>query len=180
MSSIKKMIVSALFIALGIILPVAFHSIPNAGGIFLPMHIPVLLCGIICGFPYGLACGVFTPLLSSLLTGMPPAAILPSMLCELAVYGTVSSLLLRIDHVKNTYAKIYFALIGAMLSGRIVYGVLNALIFKAGNYSMQMWTATAFVTALPGVFIQILLIPAIIITLQKAKLIELDYNMSAA
>jgi len=171
MFSIKKMIITALLIALGIILPIAFHSIPNAGGVFLPMHIPVLLCGMICGFPYGLICGIAAPLLSSLLTGMPPAAFLPSMVCELAVYGLVSALLIRFVRVKNTYANIYVALIGAMCCGRAVYGVLNALIFKAGNYSVQMWTSAAFVTALPGIALQIVLIPVIIIALQKAKLI---------
>ena len=180
MSSIKKMVFSALFIALGIILPLAFHSIPNAGGIFLPMHIPVLICGIICGFPYGLACGIITPLLSSLLTGMPPTAILPSMIFELAVYGTVSSLLMHYIHIEHTYKKVYISLIGAMLSGRLAYGILNALIFKAGNYSMQMWTAAAFITALPGVVIQLILIPAIVVSLQKAKLIELNHIVPMA
>jgi len=173
MFSIKKMIITALLIALGIILPMAFHSIPNAGGIFLPMHIPVLLCGIICGFPYGALCGIVAPLLSSLMTNMPPAAFLPSMLCELAAYGLVSSLLIRFARTKNMYANIYISLIGAMLCGRAVYGVLNALIFRSGNYSMEIWTSAAFVTALPGIALQIVLIPIIIIALGKAKLIDL-------
>ncbi|HBN82057.1 MAG TPA: ECF transporter S component, partial [Ruminococcaceae bacterium] len=80
----KKLTAAGMCIALGIVLPIAFHAIPNAGSILLPMHIPVLLCGLLCGWPYGLACGVLSPLLSSLLTGMPPAAYLPSMVCELA------------------------------------------------------------------------------------------------
>ena len=102
MSNTKRMILTALFVALGVVLPMAFHSIPNAGSIFLPMHIPVLLCGLICGWAYGLGCGVLAPLLSSLMTGMPPAAILPGMLCELAVYGLVSGLLLKVIHTKRT------------------------------------------------------------------------------
>ena len=170
--STKNMVLTAICIALGVVLPIAFHSVPNAGSIFLPMHIPVLLCGLICGFPYGLCCGILAPLLSSLLTGMPPVAYLPSMLCELAVYGLVSALLMRCVHIKNGYAKIYTALMGAMLAGRLTYGVLNALIFRAGSYSFQLWTAAAFVTALPGVIIQIVLIPVIVIALQKAKLLE--------
>ena len=172
MSNIKKMVGTALFAAIGIALPLAFHSIPNAGRVFLPMHIPILLCGLICGLPYGLACGIVTPLLSSLVTGMPPAAMLPSMLCELAVYGLVSSMLMRFVRVKNPYAKIYIALIGAMLSGRVVLGALNALIFSAGDYSMQAWLGTAFLTALPGIAVQVVLIPVIVFGLQKAKLIE--------
>jgi len=168
------MVIAALFIALGIVLPMAFHSIPNAGGIFLPMHIPVLLCGIICGFPYGLACGLIAPLLSSLFTGMPPAAFLPSMVCELAAYGVVSGLLMRWVRVKSLYTKTYIALIGAMVFGRVLYGVLNSFIFNAGSYSMQIWLTAAFVTALPGVLIQIIVIPAIVVVLRRAKLIEIE------
>ncbi|MDR2571987.1 MAG: ECF transporter S component [Oscillospiraceae bacterium] len=174
MFSTKKLVLTALFIAIGIVLPIAFHSVLNAGRIFLPMHIPILICGLIVGFPYGLACGIITPLLSSLLTGMPMPIILPSMVFELAAYGTVSSLLIRYIAVKNLYAKIYISLIGAMLFGRIFFGVLNALILNVGNYSMDIWLTTAFVTALPGVVIQITVIPAIIVALQKTKLIEIS------
>ena len=173
MSSIKKMVISALFIAIGVVLPLAFHSVPNAGRVLLPMHIPILLCGIVCGFPYGLFVGIITPILSSLLLGMPPAAILPSMICELAAYGAASSLLMRYVRGKNIYARIYISLIGAMLLGRIIFGALNSIIFDAGSYSMQIWLAAAFVTALPGIVIQILVIPTIVIVLQKAKLISL-------
>lgn len=172
MFSIQKIVVTALLIAVGIILPLAFHSIADAGRIFLPMHIPVLLCGIVCGMPYGFACGIITPLLSSLFTGMPPVAILPSMLCELAAYGAVSGLLIRYVRLKNLYVNVYIALIGAMLFGRIFYGILNALIFNAGEYSMQIWLTAAFVAALPGVVIQIVVVPAVVVALQKAKLIE--------
>jgi len=169
---VMNMVLAALFVTLGMVLPLAFHSVPNSGRIFLPMHIPILLCGILCGFPYGLACGMLTPLLSSLFTGMPPAAMLPSMLCELAAYGTASSLLIRCVRMKNVYVRIYVALIGAMVSGRIFYGILNALVFNAGSYSIQIWLTAAFVTALPGVLIQILVIPVIVVILQKARRID--------
>ena len=173
MRNIKKSVITALLIAVGVVLPLAFHAVPDAGRVFLPMHIPVLLCGLICGFPYGLLCGIAAPLLSSLFTGMPPAAMLPSMLCELAAYGAVSALLIRLVRTKSLYANIYLSLIGAMLFGRVFYGALNALIFSAGSYSMQIWLAAAFVTALPGVVIQIVVIPAIVVVLQKAKLVEI-------
>jgi len=171
-NNIRKMAGTALFIAVGIALPLAFHSIPNGGRIFLPMHIPILLCGLVFGFPYGLVCGIAAPLLSSLITGMPPAAMLPSMLCELAVYGLAASLLMRFVRVKHPYAKLYIALAGAMLAGRVVLGLVNALIFSVGSYTMQAWLATSFVTALPGIAIQLALIPAIVFGLQKAKLVE--------
>ena len=173
MTNAKKMIMTALFIALGIVLPMAFHAIPNAGRIFLPMHIPIFLCGMICGFPYGLICGIITPLLSSLLTGMPAAAMLPSMLCELAAYGTVSALLMYYVRISNVYVKLYTSMIGAMLFGRLFYGLLNAFIFNAGGYSMQIWLSAAFVMALPGIAIQLLTIPTIVLVLQKARLIPM-------
>ena len=93
MNSITRKLVScALCIALGVLLPMAFHVIPNAGSVFLPMHIPVLICGLFCGWPYGLACGILTPFISSVTTGMPPAMMLPQMMVELAVYGLVAGL----------------------------------------------------------------------------------------
>jgi len=176
MFSTKKLVIAALFIAIGITLPLAFHMIPNAGRIFLPMHIPILLSGIMLGLPYGLAVGIITPILSSLFTGMPPAVILPAMTFELAAYGAASALLMRYVPNKNLYAKVYVSLIGAMLFGRIFFGILNALIFAAGNYSMQIWLTGAFVTALPGIAIQIVIIPAIVIALQKTKLVEVDWK----
>ena len=91
-STTKKLVSCALCIAIGVLLPMAFHVIPNGGSIFLPMHIPVLICGLFCGAPYGLACGIITPFLSSMTTGMPPAMILPQMMIELAVYGLVTGL----------------------------------------------------------------------------------------
>ena len=178
MFNVKKMVITALFIAIGIVLPIAFHTIPNAGRIFLPMHIPILLCGILIGLPYGLICGIITPILSSIFTGMPPAAILPAMTLELAVYGTVSSLLMHYVPVKNMYAKIYTSLIGAMLIGRVFFGIVNALIFAAGDYSVQIWLTGAFITALPGIIIQIVIIPVIVIALQKSKLVEIEQTSS--
>lgn len=164
----KQLVVTAMCIALGVVLPLTLHSIPNAGSILLPMHIPVLLCGLLLGWPYGLASGILTPLLSSLITGMPPMAYLPSMLCELAVYGLVAGLLRQFINTKKRVIGLYIQLIGAMLVGRIVYGVLNALIFSVGNFTFNMFILGAFVTALPGILIQLILLPAIILILEKA------------
>lgn len=171
MKQTKKLILSGLCVALGFVLPLAFHSVPNGGMIFLPMHIPVLLCGLLCGPVYGLACGILTPLLSSLLTSMPPMAKLPGMLCELAVYGLAAGLLICLVKTRWQTANIYLALIGAMLCGRVAAGVMNALLFSAGSYSMQAWVTASFVTALPGILIQLVFLPAILFALQKARLI---------
>lgn len=171
MSQVKRLIIAAASVALCVVLPMAFHSVPNAGSIFLPMHIPVLLCGLICGWSYGLACGILGPLLSSLMTGMPPMAYLPSMMCEMGVYGLMAGLLFQVVRTKNVYVDLYASLLGAMLTGRVVYGILNALIFRAGEYSMAVWTTSAFVTSLPGIIIQVVIIPLIMIALMRSKLI---------
>lgn len=166
----KRLVSAAMCVALGVVLPLAFHSIPNAGSIFLPMHIPILLCGLLCGWQYGLACGILAPVLSSLITGMPPAAYLPSMLCELAAYGFMSGLLIQYIKTGRRFADLYLSLIAAMLVGRVLFGILNALIFQAGNYSFSLFVAAAFVTALPGIVIQLILIPSVVRLLEKANL----------
>ncbi len=170
MNNTRKLILTAMFIAIGVVLPQAFHMIPNAGSIILPMHIPVLIAGFAVGPLYGALCGFFTPLLSHLIFSMPPAPVLPSMLCELTVYGLMTGLLNKVIKMENGIAKNYVVLIGAMLCGRLTYGVLNALIFRAGSYSLAAWTSAAFVTALPGIIIQLLLIPILVDRLEKAHL----------
>lgn len=170
MKNTKHLIITALCMALGVVLPMAFHVIPNAGSVMLPMHIPVLLCGLVCGPILGLICGIFTPVLSSLITGMPGPAYLPSMICELAVYGLIAGILVRLIKTKKPFADLYLSLIGAMVCGRIVYGLMNAVIFRAGAYSIQMWVTASFVTALPGIALQLLILPAVVYALQKAKL----------
>ena len=80
MTATKRLVLTAVNIALCLVLPMAFHSIPNGGKIMLPMHIPVLLCGMVCGAPYGAVCGLLGPMLSSVLTGMPTAALMPAMM----------------------------------------------------------------------------------------------------
>jgi len=171
----RKLVHTALFVSLGIIFPMAFHAIPNSGAILLPMHVPVLLCGIICGFPLGLICGILTPILSNLLTGMPPIPFLPAITFELAAYGAVAALMMRFVPIKNFYVKIYTVLITAMLSGRAVFGIVNALFFSVNNYTFNIWLTASFVTSWPGILIQIIIIPAILIAFQKAKLF--DFNV---
>ena len=96
MSVVKKSIITAVCLALCVILPQAFHAIPNAGSVYLPMHLPILLCGLICGWPFGLLCGLAGPALSTLFTGMPPAAYLPAMLVECVVYGLMAGLMMKV------------------------------------------------------------------------------------
>ena len=173
-NSIKNMTMAAVCVALCVVLPIAFHSIPDAGSVFLPMHIPVLICGMICGWPYGFLCGLVGPLLSSALTGMPPIAFLPAMMVECAAYGMVSGLMLKYVHTKSTYADLYIALITAMIAGRVISGIAKALIFTPG-LAMSAWITASFVTALPGILIQLVFLPSVVFTLMKAKVIPLRY-----
>ena len=175
MSVLKRALICAVCIALCTVLPMAFHAVENAGSIFLPMHIPVLLCGLVCGWPFGLLCGLVGPLFSSLITMMPPMAYLPSMMIELAVYGLVSGLLMQLVRTRRIYADLYISLVGALLAGRIVAGLCRALIFAAGQYSMAAWVSSYFVTCLPGLAIQIILLPSIVFALERAHLIPRRY-----
>lgn len=165
----KNLVVAALCLALGILLPQVFHVF-GAGSAFLPMHIPVLLCGLLCGWQYGALCGFIVPLLSSLFTGMPP--IFPTalaMMMELCAYGALTGLLYR-----KIKWNVYFSLISSMLAGRAVSGIANAVFWGiAGKaYGFSAFLTTSFVTAVPGIIIQLVAVPLIVICLEKAGLME--------
>jgi hypothetical protein len=173
-SHIKRMTLSALCIALCVVVPMAFHVIPNAGAVMLPMHIPVLLCGLVCGWQYGLLCGILGPLVSSVLTGMPPAAMLPGMMVECGMYGCVGGLMMEYIHTGSLYADLYISLPVAMLMGRVISGIVKALILTPG-LSFTAWATASFVTALPGISIQIIRLPTLVVALTRASLIPGRY-----
>lgn len=159
--------------ALCVVLPMAFHAIPGLGSAFSPMHIPVLLCGLVCGAGYGFLCGIAGPILSSMLTGMPVMAYLPGMIVELAVYGAVAGLGMKRIHTGKRYADLYISLILSMLIGRIAAGVVQAMIFSVGEYSMELWLGSYFIGAWPAIILHLVIIPVLVLSLEKAKLIYL-------
>ena len=165
---VHRTVLGALFTALCVVLPIAFHSIPDAGTVLLPMHIPVLVCGLICGWPYGFICGLLGPALSCVITSMPPMSILPAMMVECATYGAITGLILKFIHTKNLTLDLYIALIVAMIAGRVVSGIAKALIFSPG-ITMTAWITASFVTALPGIVLQLVLIPQVVRLLMKTK-----------
>ena len=179
LTPVKKLVFTAACSALCLVLPMAFHSIPNAGQIFLPMHIPVLLCGLICGWPYGGVCGLLGPLLSSVITSMPPAAMLPSMMVECCVYGFASGLLMKYVRTKHAVADLYISLVSAMALGRIVAGLAKAWIFTPG-VSPFAWVTTSLVAGIPGIAIQLALMPMVVFALTRAKLIPSRYPKEEA
>lgn len=174
MTNTKKMVLCAVCIALCVVVPMAFHAIPNGGTVFLPMHIPVLLCGMLCGWPLGGVCGLLGPLLSSVITQMPRAAVLPGMMVECCVYGMVAGFLMGRVRTGKLYLDLYLSLVPAMLAGRVISGIAKALILAPGT-SLTGWATVSFVTGLPGIAIQLLLIPALLYALTRAGLIPRRY-----
>ena len=176
MKQTRKLVLSAFFMALGIVLPFLTGQIPQIGKMLLPMHIPVLLCGFICGWQYGLAVGLMTPLLRSAMFGMPP--MMPTaaaMAVELAVYGLATGILYAKLPKKIPY--VYVSLLGAMIAGRVAWGIVSIALysFMGNRFSMELFMAGAFMNAIPGIILQIVLIPAIIIALKKARVLS-DYE----
>lgn len=172
-SKTYQLVWSGVFVALGIVLPFLTGQIQSIGNKLLPMHLPVLICGFVCGAPYGLAVGVIVPLLRSVLFGMPlmfPVAV--SMAFELGVYGFVTGFLYK--KLPKNNGMVYVSLLGAMLLGRIVAGAVNVILYgvQGSGYSMQMFMAGMFFNAVPGIILQLILIPIIIMALRKAKVLS--------
>mgnify|MGYP000870741369 CR=1 FL=1 len=164
----KKMVLAGLFIALGMIMPFVTAQVPSIGRKLLPMHIPVLLGGFVVGWQYGLVVGLVLPLFRSFLLGMPP--LFPTavaMTFELGAYGFLTGFFY--ERFPKTNASIYTNLILSMLGGRIVWGFVSLFLYGLGGqtFSWQLFMGGAFVNAVPGIILQIILIPVIIIALDK-------------
>ena len=160
-----------MFLALAFVMPFLTGQIPQIGSMLCPMHIPVILCGYICGAPWGLAVGFIAPLLRSAIMGMPvmfPAAI--SMAFELAVYGFMSGFLYR--RLPRKKMSIYLSLVISMLAGRLVWGFVQLALmgFDTDKFGLSAFAAGAFVNALPGIAVQLVLIPVLIMAVERGKL----------
>lgn len=178
--NVRNVVNAALCLALCMVLPFLTGQIPQIGSALSPMHIPALLCGFICGWPYGLIVGFAAPLLRFMLFGMPP--LFPTgtaMAFELAAYGAASGILYK--KLPRTLPCIYISLIGAMLAGRIVWGAAMTVIAGVSQvqFSFQAFLAGAFLNAVPGIICHLILIPVIIVALQKAHFIDHEYYTSA-
>lgn len=182
MMSLKKFVLSALFLALGIVLPFFIGQIPAIGKMLLPMHIPVLLCGLICGWRYGLSVGLILPILRSLLFAFPvmyPTAV--AMAFELTAYGTVIGFLYGRSKWQCVKA-LYRCLLAAMVAGRLVWGgVMVVLMGLGGNtFTWELFLGGALLNALPGIALQLILIPAAMILLDRTKLVPFRHDPSRA
>ena len=178
MSSIKRICICAICTALCYVLPLAFHTV-GLGSVLSPMHIPVLLCGLVCGGFYGGFCGIAGPILSSVLSGMPPATALITMLPELFVYGVVTGLMMKRVHTGKYTADLYISLITAMVLGRIAAGIAKVLyitLFAAGDsFTIGLWLSSYFISGFPGIAAHLILLPLLALTLTKARIIPSRY-----
>lgn len=168
---IQRMVVSALMLALCYELPFFTGQIPQIGGMLLPMHLPVLLCGFLCGGPWGMLVGFVAPLMRSLILGMPPPfPTAVGMAFEMAVYGLVAGVLYR--RLPKNLGGIYTSLIGAMLCGRVVWGLVRAMLTLSGNtsFSFAAFIAGGFTSSIAGIVLQLIVIPPLVFTLQRAQL----------
>lgn len=168
----RNMILAAMMLALSWLMPFLAALNPTIAKIISPMHIPIFLCGYLCDLPWSPIVGFAAPLLRSLTTGMP--ALYPNALAmsfELATYGLVTTLLIRM--LPDRPLSVYLSLIGAMLAGRLVWGVASLALYGLGGtpFTFQMFIAGAFINAAPGIAVHIVVIPAIILALRRAKLL---------
>ena len=172
--SIYDLILAALCMALGIVLPFFTGQIPQIGGMLLPMHLPVLLCGLLCGWQYGGLVGFVLPLLRYAMFGMPP--IFPTgiaMAFELAAYGIIAGYLY--NHSRwQCVISLYRSLIAAMIGGRIVWGVVRVLLTGVSGepFTWQLFLSGAFLTAIPGIILQLVFIPVLMVALGRTGMVR--------
>lgn len=171
---VRTLVFAAMCLALAMALPFLTGQIPQIGQALSPMHIPALLCGFICGPVWGLIIGFISPLLRSQLFSMPPLAVALPMAFEMAAYGFVSGLLYKLLPKKIPY--IYVSLIGAMVIGRIVWGIVKwtVAVVNAGSFGFSAFIAGAVTGSIPGIICHIILVPLIVIALKKARLMPED------
>ena len=167
----RRLTYTALYLALAMVLPFVTGQIPQIGRMLSPMHIPVLLCGFMCGWPWGMAVGFIAPPLRSVLFGMP--AIFPDAVCmafEMAVYGCVSGWLRQ--RLPRTKPMIYVVLLIAMAAGRVVWGVASlVLLGLTGNaFTWKLFIDGAILNAIPGIILHCALIPVLVMAMEQAGL----------
>ncbi len=171
---IYDLVLAALCMALGIVLPFFTGQIPQIGGMLLPMHLPVLLCGLLCGWQYGGLVGFVLPLLRYAMFGMPP--IFPTgiaMAFELAAYGIIAGYLY--NHSRwQCVISLYRSLITAMIGGRIVWGVVRVLLTGVGGepFTWQLFLSGALLTAIPGIILQLVFIPVLMVALDRTGMVR--------
>lgn len=178
----KNITLSALFIALGLVLPLLTGQLKALGNAFLPMHLPVLICGLVVGPIYGLIVGFVLPILRHFTFGMPPlypTAI--SMAFELATYGFVVGFIYKNSRWKCIIA-LYESLIISMIVGRLVWGIVQMILLGINGqpFTFQMFMAGAFLNAIPGIVFQLVFIPSLMLALHRTGLVKFHRKSAKA
>ena len=157
-SPVRKLTYSALFLALAMVLPFLIGHIPEIGSMLCPMHLPALLCGFMCGWPWGLAVGFISPLLRSMIFGMPPVCV------------AIAGLLYR--KLPKTGWRVYASLISAMVAGRLVWGLVKFLLagLQGTEFSLALFLSGAVTTAIPGIILQLILIPILVVVMERTNM----------
>lgn len=172
-ASTRNLVLAGFFIALAVILPYFTGRIGELGRALLPMHIPVLIAGFVCGWPYGLVVGFVAPILNSIISGMPPMFPTATVMSfELATYGLMTGLLYKLFPKRDVF--VYPALLLSMVAGRIVWGIASLFFIglSGDSFTWQAFIGGAFLNAIPGIIIQIIIIPIIVLALKRAGFIE--------
>lgn len=169
--NLQNLVLAALFLSLGMVLPFLTMQLKEVGDSLLPMHIPVMLCGILCGYKYGLAIGLMLPFLRSVCFGMPP--LYPTaiwMAAELLTYGLVIGWLYK--KLPKNIICLYLALIASQISGRIAWGIVKAILLglSGKTFTLSLFIGGGFVDAMPGIILQLILIPTVVVMLKRTKL----------
>ena len=172
-SNLLKMTLSAFFLALAFVMPFLTGQIPEIGSMLCPLHIPVMLCGFICGAPWGPAVGFVAPLLRSLILGMPP--LFPTAVCmafELAAYGLVAGIMHKLLREKKIY--IYISLLVSMIAGRLVWGTAMFICMgiNGDSFTFSAFLTGAVINAVPGIIVQIVLVPVVVMLLENNKTLK--------
>ena len=171
MNNTRKLVISAMMLSLALVLPFFTGQIPEIGNMLLPMHLPVLLAGFVVGGPSAMMVGAVAPILRSIIWGMPP--MFPKavgMAFELATYGLVSGLVYAKS--KKDTKSIFISLVTAMLAGRVVWGVVTWFLFgmTGKSFTAAIFIAEAFVNAIPGIILQLILVPLLVTAIKKANI----------
>lgn len=171
-NKLLNLVLSAMFLALALVLPFLTGQIKEIGNMLLPMHIPVMLCGLVCGWQYGLIIGFIAPLMRSALFGMPvmfPSAV--SMAFELATYGLVIGLIFA-KSKWHCIKSLYKSLLASMLCGRVVWCIVQTILLsvQGSAVTFKMLFTASVVNAIPGIILQLILIPSAMLLLKKTHL----------